>query len=288
MRDGKIGETLGPPSTYVNVAIAPDGAHVAIDRFTPTPAIWMLDTVRGTPARETAGAAIYQSTPVWSPDGREIVFAQAVDTPPNVYRKRVGSLEEGQRVFRNAFQSFPQSWSPDGAAVAYVTIEPKTSSDIWLMSMRGNAQPTPLIRTQYIEQHPRISPDGQWLAYVSNESGRFEIYLTRFPTAEGRRQISTDGGNFPIWRRDGRELFYVVQDGTIMAATMQVTADGEVNTRQPRPLFKAPAFVIGPGLRSFYDVAPDGRFLFNVFLRRTSPPATVVLNWRADDPASTP
>jgi eukaryotic-like serine/threonine-protein kinase len=172
--------------------------------------------------------------------------------------------------------------------VAYVTIEPKTGADIWLVPTRGEAKPAPLIRTQYLEQYPRISPDGHWLAYVSNETGRFEVYVTRFPTAEGRQQISPDGGSFPVWRRDGRELYYIVRDGMVMTVRIQATADGEISPSRPVQLFKAPAFVVGPGLGTFYDIAPDGRFLFNVFLRRTSPPATVVLNWRAADPPSSP
>ena len=124
-RDGTAAGTLGPPAAYMNVALSFDGQQAAVDRFDPTPGIWLLDAARGTATRATFGKA-YESTPVWSPDAAAFVFAAARDTPPNLYLKRIGMAGEEERLFRNTLQSFPQSWSPDGRFIAYVTVDPKT------------------------------------------------------------------------------------------------------------------------------------------------------------------
>ena len=136
------------------------------------------------------------------------MFAAARDTPPNLYVKRIGAAGDEERLFRNTLQSFPQSWSPDGRFIAYVTVDPKTAADIWLLPLAGDRKPTPLLQTRFTEQHARISPDGRWMAYSSNESGRQDVYVTRFPEPGGKWPVSTNGGGFPVWRRDGRELFY--------------------------------------------------------------------------------
>jgi Tol biopolymer transport system component len=219
---------------------------------------------------------------VWSPDGGSIVYSYASLRPPDLFVKRVGSAAAPERLFEAPYQSFPQSWSPDGQYVVYVTIEPKTGQNIWRVPVREPRTPTPLVRTQYFESHPRISPDGRWLAYSSSEAGRFEIYIARLPDADGKRLISTEGGQFPIWRRDGRELYYLTRDGSVMAVQTQSDGGAGLSVGTPVRLFTAPRVASGPGAGTPYDVAPDGRFLINVFLRRTAPPATVLLNWRAD------
>jgi hypothetical protein len=278
-RDGTATGTLGRPAAHMNVALSFDGRQAAIDRFDLTPGIWLLDAVRGTETRATSGG-IYESTPVWSPDARAFVFAAARDTPPNLYLKRTGTGDQEERLFRNILQSFPQSWSPDGRFIAYVTVDPKTdSSDIWIVPVSGDRKPTPFLQTKSDEGHARISPNGRWMAYSSNESGTMGVYVTRFPEREGQWTVSTTGGNFPVWRRDGRELFYRAADGVLMA--VPVAPGSEFTPGAPIPLFRPQAAIGALGLGTFYDVAPDGRFLVNIFLERTSPPATVVLNWRA-------
>ncbi len=147
-RDGTAAGTLGPPGTYMNLALSPDGKQAAIDRFDPAPGIWLLDPARGTATKATSGAP-YESTPVWSPDGTAFVFAAARDTPPNLYLKRIGTAGEEERLFRTTLQSFPQSWSPDGRFIAYVTVHPKTgSSDIWTASGLRRAEAHPAARNE--------------------------------------------------------------------------------------------------------------------------------------------
>jgi dipeptidyl aminopeptidase/acylaminoacyl peptidase len=175
---------------------------------------------------------------------------------------------------------FPQSWSRDGRFIAYVTIHPKTHTDIWLFPTAGDRTPAPFLQTEFEERNARISPDGRWMAYVSNESGSDAVYVTRFPQAGGKWSVSPKGGAFPIWRHDGRELFYRAPGGQLMA--VPIAAGAEFQPGVAVPLFNPSAAVGTLGLGTFYDVAPDGRFLVNVFVEQTSPPATVVLNWRPD------
>ena len=277
-RDGTAAGTLGPAGPYMNVALSSDGRQAAIDRFDRTPGIWLLDRERGTATRATSGA-IYESTPIWSPDASSFVFAAARDTPPNLYLKRIGTVGPEERLFQTLLQSFPQSWSADGHFIAYVTVDPKTHSDIWILPLSGDRKPTPFLQTAFNEDHPRISPDGRWMAYSSNESGSQGVYVTRFPEAGGKWQVSTNGGSFPVWRRDSRELFYRAADGKLMAVPVAPGSDFKAGA--PVPLFQPRAAIGTLGAGTFYDVAPDGRFLINILVERTSPPATVVSNWRA-------
>ena len=280
-RDGTAAGALGAPAGYMNVALSFDGQQAAVDRFDLTPGIWLLDTVRGNTTRATFGRQ-YDSTPVWSPDASAFVFAEARGGPPNLYLKRMGTAGEGEHVFGSAVQTlFPQSWSRDGRFIAYVSMDPQTDSDIWVLPLSGDRKPTALVRTQFSEAYARISPDGRWMAYSSNESGREGVYVTRFPEPGRKWQVSTNGGGFPVWRHDSRELFYRAADGKLVAVPVGPGSDFAPGA--PISLFEPPRAEIGTlGFGTFYDVAPDGRFLVNILVRRTSPPATVVLNWRAD------
>ena len=215
---------------------------------------------------------------MWAPDSQSLAFAAAREGPPNLFLKRLDTADD-QRLFRSTIQNFPQSWSSDGAYIAYVMIEPKTQNDIWVLPVTGDRKPIPLLRTPLYEGYPRISPDGRWLAYVSNESGARAVYVTRFPQPAGKWRVSTEGGSFPVWSRDGRELFYRAPDGRLMAVAVKSGSDFEAGA--PTVLFTPRARPGNLGLAWFYDVASDGRFLVNMFVDQISPPATVVLNWPA-------
>jgi eukaryotic-like serine/threonine-protein kinase len=274
-RDGTPAGTVGPPGAYMNVRLSPDGRQAAVDRFDAGPAVWLIDVARGSISRVTFGTN-YDSTPIWAPDGRSFVFASVRDTPPNLYVKRLDAQTEDKRLFRSTIQSFPQSWSQDGL-IAFVSIGQKTQSDIWLVPAAGDREPWPLIQTEFVEAHPRISPDGRWLAYVSNETGRQAVYVTRFPQPGTKWAVSVGGGGWPMWRPDSRELYYRAPDGKLMAVT--VGAGSEFDAGAPTPLFTPRASPGSLGIGTYYDVAADGRFLVNMIVERTSPPATVVLHW---------
>lgn len=282
-RDGTVAGTLGSPAGYMNIALSSDGQQAAIDRFDLTPGIWLLDTARGNATRATFGR-IYESTPVWSPDAAGFVFSAAANTPPNLFLKRIGTAGEGERLFGSPAQTlFPQSWSRDGRYITYISTDPQTEADIWLLDISSDPKPTPLLRTKFSESFARISPDGRWMAYSSNESGKESVYVTRFPEPGVKWPVSTNGGSFPVWRPDSRELFYFSADGKLMAVPVGPGSDFAPGV--PIPLFEPRAEISTLGFGTFYDVAPDGRFLINVRVERISPPATVVLNWRAGIPA---
>ena len=274
-RDGTAAGTVGPPGPYMNVRLSPDGRYAAVDRFSPAPAVWLIDIARGSISRVSFGTQ-YDSTPIWAPDGRSFVFASARDTPPNLYIKQLDTQGEDRRLFTSTIQSFPQSWSRDGL-IAFVSVDPATRNDIWLVPASGDQKPWPLIQTPFVETHARISPDGRWLAYVSNETGRQAVYVTRFPQPGTKWAVSVGGGNFPMWRPDSRELYYRAPDGKLMAVT--VGAGSELDPGAPTPLFTPHANPAALGVGTYYDVAADGRFLINMFVERVTPPATVVLNW---------
>jgi serine/threonine protein kinase len=279
-RDGTAAGTLGSSAEFMNIALSFDGQQAAVDRFDRTPGIWLLDTARGNATRATFGVG-YESTPVWSPDAAAFAFSAAVSTPPNLFLKRVGTAGDPERLFGTAAQTlFPQSWSRDGRFIAYVSTDPRTESDIWVLAVSGDRKPTPFLRTRFAEAFARISPDGRWMAYTSNESGIEAVYVTRFPEPGVKWPVSTNGGSFPVWRHDSRELFYRAADGKLMAVPVGPGSDFAPGA--PIPLFEPPRAEISTlGFGTFYDVAPDGRFLINILVERTSPPATVVLNWPA-------
>jgi Tol biopolymer transport system component len=276
-RDGTPDGTVGPPGGYMNIALSPDGHQAAVDRFDTDPAIWLIDVTRATATRATFGQS-YESTPVWAPDGRSFAFASAREAPPNLFLKRLDVAGDDQRLVRSTIQSFPQSWSRDGL-FAFVVVDPNTRHDIWVVPASGAREPRPLLNTPYSETYARISPDGRWLAYVSNEGGSQNVYVTRFPDAGPKWPVSPRGGVCPVWRADGRELYYRAPDGTLMA--VPVGAGPEFEAGSPIALFTPHSVPGRLGLGTFYDIARDGRFLVNLQVERTSPPATVVLNWAA-------
>jgi Tol biopolymer transport system component/predicted Ser/Thr protein kinase len=273
-REGKTLGIVGAPDSYMNVRLSPDGRQAAVDKFDAPPSVWLVDLERGSSSRVTFGPW-FDSTAVWAPDGRSLVFASARDSPPNLYVTSLGTNPAATRLFTSVIQSFPASWSRDGVIV-FVAVDPKTSIDIWTIPASGG-EPRPLIRTEFIESHPRVSPDGRWLAYVSTDSGRQEVYVTRFPQAEGKWAASVGGGAYPMWRPDSSELYYRRPDGKLMAVTIGAGADFVPG--KPQELFTPRADPSPLGLATYYDVAADGRFLVNMFVERKTVPATVILNW---------
>jgi Tol biopolymer transport system component len=274
-RDGTTAGVVGSPGAFMNVALSPDGRQVAVDRLDTEAGIWLLDVARGTTSRSTPGG-IYESSPVWGPDSRMFAFASARQAPPNLFVKRLDTQGE-RRVFDSTIQSFPQSWSRDGL-IAFMSIEQKTNSDIWLVPASGEQKPWVFLQTPANETHARISPDGRWLAYDSDENGRPEVYVTTFPKAGERWPVSVGGGAWPVWSANSSELYYRAPDGGLIA--VGVSAGRDFKPGLPARLFTPRANAGGPGAGTFYDVAADGRFLVNIFVERTIPPATVLLNWK--------
>jgi Tol biopolymer transport system component len=177
----------------------------------------------------------------------------------------------------SVIDSIATDWSRDGHYVVYMANELGTNWNLWAMPLEGDRTLQPVLRTEFNEMDGHISPDGRWLVYVSDESGKWEVYAQRFLSAGGKWQISTMGGNQPHWSRDGKELFYVASDQKLMAVPVHIGLSLDPGT--PKQLFQLHAAVDFPG--STYDVSADGqRFLVNTLAgEEVSPPLTVVINW---------
>jgi hypothetical protein len=181
----------------------------------------------------------------------------------------------------------PQDWSRDGRLLLYSNQDPKTGTDLWALPMTGERKPFPVLQTRFDEIEGQFSPDGRWLTYASNESGRYEIYVQTFPETGGKWQISVAGGLQPRWRRDGQELFYLAPDNRLMAAPIRVAPGTKaLEAGAPVPLFTtklATGVNIVPAgfqARAQYAVAADGRFLMNVSADEgVISPITIVQNW---------
>ncbi|MFN2482223.1 MAG: protein kinase [Pyrinomonadaceae bacterium] len=285
-RSGKRLETLSSlAARSFTPRLSPDEKRVAIDRVDPqTPGntdIWLLDLARGSSTRFTFEAAD-EGTPVWSPDGGSVAYYSARDGSTAIYRKPAGGAGEGEALINSPGGKLLNGWSPDGRFILYQHYSPQTNWDLWVLPLEGERKPAPLLQTNFVEIQGRFSPDGKWIAYTSNESGEWQVYVRSFPEAGGKLMVSTGGGGQPQWRGDGRELFYLAPDRNLMA--VDVKADSATfEAGVPRPLFEL-RYVGGFPGGGGYDATLDGkRFLVNTPTQEERPrPITVVLNWTVD------
>jgi serine/threonine protein kinase len=284
-RRGRPTGSVGPPDRYNSQIpqLAPDASRIAIARgHRLKEDIWILDAADGTASRLTFGRD-HAETPAWSADGTRIVFVTTSDAGESrLYLKNANGTGTEELLF-SARTTGLQDWSSDGRFLVYTITGEKGSADLWVLPLAGNRQPFPFLQTAFNETQAQISPDGRWLAYTSNESGEDEVYVQTFPKAGSKRQISTEGGVSPRWRRDGKELFYLAADERLMA--VPVNDQNALETDRPIALFRTRLIPQGSqsaGLPTQYDVAPDGqRFLLNLPTDQSGSPITVVLNWAA-------
>jgi serine/threonine-protein kinase len=283
-RQGREESLNAPPRAYTNPRISPDGTKVALGVGDQDNDIWVWDLARATLTRLTFDRGLDYG-PVWTPDGRRIAFSStrgAGTGGSNLHWQPADGTGavEGLRESAEPQTQFPTSFSPDGTRLVFVEIGSTTGLDIGVLTMDGVRRATPLVQTPANEGYAKISPDGRWVAYESNESGRNEIYVRPFPEVNGGRwQVSTGGGFEPFWGRDGRELFYLVGPGRMMATPIQAGAGATFAAGNPRVV------VDGQYVAQGYDVSPDGqRFLMIKDARPTAegpPPSQliVVQNW---------
>jgi serine/threonine protein kinase/Tol biopolymer transport system component len=279
-RQGKSAGGIAARGALGNMAISPDGQRLAVERADTNPmSIFSIDLARGGAMSRVAGDFASMS-PIWSADGTAVAFSAAREGPPNVYRVRLDGSGGDERLTQSGTLDFPFQWTADGRFLVFGRVDPKTDNDVWLLPLSGDRAARPLLNSRFSEWEGRVSPDGRWLAYVSDESSRDEVYVTRFPNVGERWLVSSGGGYRPIWRRDGRELYYRI-DNRIMAVT--VGADPAFQHGVPIQLFETSLLPSPLGVVS-YDVAPDGRFLLNRIVDRSSAPMTVVTDWRSGLP----
>ena len=279
-RSGKRLGTIGDPGYMQWAALSPDGATVAFDRRDPQTGyfdIWLHDLARGTDSRFTFNSRDNQF-PVWSPDGSHIAFNSDRAGNYGVYQKAIGGVVQESVLHKDGLLRRPVDWSADGRYVFDETsvATSKTNDDIWVVPVSGDPKPYAYLQTEFRESSAKLSPNGQWLAYSSDESKRSEIYIATFPNPARKWQISTNGGEFPVWSRDGKELFYVDGNGKIMAAGISGSG-GKLEAGVPKALFD-----VRLGNSPRFDVAKDGKFLVPLLVEQNaSTPITVVVNWPA-------
>jgi Tol biopolymer transport system component len=238
--------------------------------------MWVLDLRRGSTTRLTFDGT-HNNGAVWSPDGTRIVFAARPDGEPNVHHKLASGAGPEEPLLSAGPPRFPSDWSSDGRHILVEQVDQKTQSDLWMLAMPDRTA-VPFLQSAFAERAGQFSPDAKWVAYVSNESGRDQVYVRAFPAASDVWPISIDGGVAPRWRADGKELFYVAANRTMMSATVALNPRFEAG--RPQALFAV-------RLRNAdgYAVSRDGqRFLLNPDAQESSapaPPISVIVNWLA-------
>ncbi|MDH3251873.1 MAG: protein kinase [Ignavibacteria bacterium] len=286
-RSGKGIGVLGAPGNFFDIVLSPDGKRVAAqlwDQLGGNSDISVLDIVRNQATRFTF-ATTAEDDPIWSPGGKWIGFSSTKDGPPGVYRKLSTGAGSDEALHVSAFPEFPSDWSPDGKFILYQRQDPRTKFDLWVLPVDRGLKPVPVAESEYNEWNGKFSPDGRWIAYSSNESGRYEVYIRSFTygeqhTAIGKWQISTNGGGQPQWRKDGRELYYISPDKSLMAVPVKSASSFEYGT--PLVLFRTEVDNFDAPNR--FAPANDGqRFLINVPMEEvyTSLP-TITVNWTAE------
>ncbi len=281
-RSGKEIGSLGAPGEQANPRISPDGKRVALDIVDPqtdNTDIWIYESSGGIPTRFTSDPAV-ETSPIWSPDGGRIVFTSPRPSHPDLYQRSSSGAGNEEALLPSERSKIPTDWSLDGRFILYRTYDATTNLELWVLPVGGDRKPIPFIKTTFGVSHGQFSPDGRWVAYSSNESGTWEIYVAPFPGPGGTWKVSRAGGSEPRWRRDGKELFYLAPDRKLMAVDVKEGPTFEADVA--RPLFQTrPREHISSVDLFSYDVSADGqRFLVNTDVGETSTtPLTVVLDW---------
>ncbi len=277
--DGKATLARRIQGTGRSFALGPDGKRVLWINIVGQRDLWVEDLERGTTTRLTNAPDHF--TGVWSRDGMWTAYGRGAPLA-NLYRMRIDQPGVEERLTTSSHNQHPSDVSPDGTQLIYQDVDPATSSDIWILTLpksgdaAGSATPSarPFLKTNFSEGNAKVSPDGRWITYQSNESGRFEVYVRSFPDGARTQAISVDGGIWPAWSPSGSDIYYRGVSGSMMAAA--VTLSPELRVSKPRALFDA------RGYENSFEVAPDGQRLLMMPLIDMEGSATqihVVLNF---------
>ena len=274
-RSGRSQTLIETPRSFTAPSLSPDGRYLAFQIHAANDGIWVYELERET---LTPIIGVWQNAvPVWAPNRLELAFTSNRGGAYDLFRKSADGTGDAIRLTTSDYTQIPTSWSPDGSMLAFrENMGAATGDDIWLLPLEGDGVPAPFLQTEANEGWAAFSPDGSWIAYVSDESGRNEIYLRRYPGALEKRQISTEGGNYPVWNRDGRELFYR-NAGKMMVVS--VRTEGELALGKPSMLYERP---FTPSFFPTFSVTPDGQRFIDLEVTDTEPVLTelvLVQNW---------
>jgi serine/threonine-protein kinase len=275
---GQLSPIAAENRDYSDPRVSPDGHFLAAHLQGDENDIWMTDIARGTLTRLSMDAG-EDETPVWSPDGRFVAWSGSRgDVLRGIFRRRADGSGTEELIWKLENHAHVRDWTPDGRALILELADPARSYDIWRLDLSDTPAATPFIQTQFNERCSRLSPDGHWLAYVSDESGRDEIYIQSFPEPGSKLQVSTTGGDQPVWSRHGGKLFFR-GNGAIQEITFQTGSPPSVS--KARSLFPDAFESPQAGSHTGYDVFPDGRFLMIQAASRSDPASeiVVVVNW---------
>ncbi len=289
-RSGKLLGKVGERSFYKGSGrISPDGKQLAVSMGDPQADIWVFDLNRGSRTRLTFGGATHLE-PSWSSDGQRVMFLRqegaTLRTGSSLHARLANGGGQEEVLLDGNFPEGPVSlslpqWSPDAKYLVYMQ-QNGPSGSIWARPLTGDKKPFVVVQPASAQARivqSRLSPDGRWLAYSSTESGREEVYVTHFPSGQGKWQVSQNGGTFPDWRADGKEIWFAGRDSSVNAATVNAQSS-EFQMDPVRRLFQVS--YLGP-IGNPYDVAPDGqRLIFNTYPESAPTPLVLVTNWTAD------
>jgi Tol biopolymer transport system component len=284
-RRGEPIGTLGDPGNYGQIALSPDERNVALEIEGDDSGhdLWVMDVARGVASRVTTGSGD-ERNPVWVPDGRSLIYSVLEDGETNLRRKGLRAGDPETKLFDTEEHEYPESWSPDGRDLFYIrranVTEATSLQSIWALNTESEGEPEPLVSFGFTVDEPHVSPDGRWLAYASNESGQWEVYVEPYRREGERIRVSVDGGGQPKWRGDGRELFFAGVNGDLMSAAFRAEGD-RAEVELPTKLFELGGF-LGPEYDDYAPSADGERFLVKVPVEEKQVVRMhVVTNWQS-------
>jgi eukaryotic-like serine/threonine-protein kinase len=281
-RDGREQGKLGSAAAYQVVALSPDGQRVATnmgEANSPSNDIWIYELGRSTATRLTF-EGVQANLPVWSRDGKTVTYTTTRHAG-DLYSKASSGLGGEELLVESTDYQIPVDWTPDGRSLLYMNFAGGKGPRLWIHQTAPEKKEYPLLHTNFAEEQARFSPDGRWLAYVSEETGKDEVFVVPYPSLSSKWQVSTGGGEQMEWRGDGKELFYIAPDRKLMAVSVDA-AGGTFKAGLPHALFTTSITNAHHAFRE-YDVTRDGqKFIINTRLEQSLEPITLYANWERE------